>query len=186
MHRLCGRPMNPKVSIIIVNFNGADLLRACLDSLEGAVPSETQIVVVDNASSDSSMEVLKSYSRVTLVKSVTNRGFAGGSNLGLKHCFGDYVLLLNTDTVVLPYFLEPLVNYLDGNRQVGIVQGKMLLSRHGGVLDVCGSFLTYFGFLYHYGYYKIVGACRRIPVQRKLLLLLRRDRFLPSRVGGRV
>ncbi len=62
--------------------------------------------------------------------------------------------LLNSDTIVTPDFLQPLVGYLREHPQAGIVQGKMILSRHGNALDVCGSFLTRFGFLYHYGYWK--------------------------------
>ena len=65
------------------------------------------------------------------------------------------MLLLNSDTIVTPDFLQPLVEYLHQHSKVGIVQGKMILSRHGdNVLDECGSFLTRFGFLYHYGYWK--------------------------------
>lgn len=176
----------PLVSILIVNFNTAALLRDCLDSLRKVTYPRVQIVVVDNASSDDSVPSVRKYPEVKLVCSDRNRGFAGGNNLGLAACEGPFVLLLNSDTIVTPDFLQPLVEYLQQHPQVGIVQSKMLLSQHNNVLDVCGSFLTRFGFLYHYGYWKpdgekynhsypaftIKGAC----------LMFRRD-LLPA-IGG--
>ena len=148
----------PLVSILIVNYNGAEVLPGCLDSLRKITYPRFDVLVVDNASADASLDLLKGYPEAKVIRSGSNRGFTGGNNLGLTSCHGDYVLLLNSDTVVTPGFLEPLVEYLDSHRQVGIVQPKMLLSRHGNALDVCGSFLTALGFLYHYGYWKADSA----------------------------
>jgi hypothetical protein len=144
----------PLVSILIVNFNGAAVLSDCLASLQQVVYPHFEVVVVDNASTDSSWEVLAQYPAVRVLCSDHNRGFAGGNNFGLSACGGQLVLLLNSDTIVTPEFLQPLVGYLIEHPQVGIVQCKMILSRHGNSLDVCGSFLTSLGFLYHYGYWK--------------------------------
>ncbi len=144
----------PLVSILIVNYNGAEVLKDCLESLRRLTYPRFEVVVVDNASTDSSAEVLARYPSVRVVHSDHNRGFAGGNNFGLPSCSGQLILLLNNDTIVTPDFLQPLVEYLCNHPQVGIVQGKMILSRHGNALDVCGSFLTRFGFLYHYGYWK--------------------------------
>lgn len=144
----------PLVSILIVNFNGAALLEDCLGSLRKVTYPQYEVIVVDNASTDNSLEILKRHAEVRLVRSEQNRGFAGGNNFGLSACTGELVLLLNSDTIVTPGFLEPLVDYLREHPQVGIVQAKMILSRYGNSLDVCGSFLTRFGFLYHYGYWK--------------------------------
>ena len=144
----------PLVSILIVNYNGAAVLSGCLASLRQVTYPRFEVVVVDNASTDNSKKMLAQYPSVHVLNSDHNRGFAGGNNFGLPACNGQLVLLLNSDTMVTPDFLQPLVEYLRKHPQVGIVQGKMLLSRHGNVLDVCGSLLTRFGFLYHYGYYK--------------------------------
>lgn len=176
----------PLISILIVNFNGADVLENCLGSLESVTYPRLEIIVVDNGSSDDSIQVISRFQNIRLIRSDCNRGFTGGNNLGLPACKGEFVLLLNSDTIVTPDFLQPLASYLKKNKHVGIVQGKMLLSRHGNVLDVCGSFLTRFGFLYHYGYWKpdsgfynhsypvftVKGAC----------MMFRRD--LISKVGG--
>ena len=144
----------PLVSILIVSYNGAKVLADCLASLGQITYPQFEVIVVDNASTDSSREVLAQHSSVRVLKSDCNRGFAGGNNFGLLVCCGQFILLLNSDTIVTPDFLQPLVEYLQKSPRVGIVQGKMILSRHGNALDVCGSFLTSFGFLYHYGYWK--------------------------------
>jgi GT2 family glycosyltransferase len=176
----------PLVSILIVNFNGVSLLRDCLGSLRKVTYPRFEVVVVDNASTDGSVELLGQYPEVRLVRSERNRGFAGGNNFGLAACQGELVLLLNSDTIVTPGFLEPLVEYLQQHPQVGIVQGKMLLSRHGNVLDVCGSFLTRFGFLYHYGYWKPDGEKYHhsypIFAAKGACLMFRRN-ILPA-IGG--
>ena len=147
-------PSGPLVSILIVNYNGASLLRDCLGSLAAVTYARREVLLVDNGSTDDSLKVVTAFPGVKVIRSDRNLGFAGGNNLGLPHCVGDYVLLLNSDTIVRPDFLEPLVEYMNQNPRVGVAQGKMLLSRHHDVLDVCGSFLTRFGFLYHYGYWK--------------------------------
>ncbi len=147
-------PEWPLVSILIVNYNGAQVLNDCLTSLRQITYPHFEVVVVDNASTDASGGVLGKHPWIQVVHSGTNRGFAGGNNFGLPLCSGRLILLLNSDTVVTPDFLQPLVGYLRAHSQVGIVQGKMILSRHENALDVCGSFLTSFGFLYHYGYWK--------------------------------
>lgn len=144
----------PAVSILIVNYNGAHLLRDCLDSLAKVAQPTFEIVVVDNASKDNSLAVLRNYPAVRVVESATNCGFAGGNNLGLPHCTGRYILLLNSDTIVTPDFLAPLCEHLDRYPQVGIVQSRMILPNHDGRLDSCGSFLTSTGFMYHRGFLK--------------------------------
>ncbi|MFM1945283.1 MAG: hypothetical protein RI897_4265 [Verrucomicrobiota bacterium] len=156
-------PHPPKVSILIVNYNGAQWLENCLNSLLQTSYPNREIIVVDNNSTDHSLHLLQNYPTVHTVQSPTNLGFAGGNNLGLNHCSGEFILLLNNDTTVTPNFLEPLVHYLTQNPQVGIAQSKMLLPRFNHTLDVCGSFLTSFGFPYHVGYYKPDGPAYSKP-----------------------
>jgi GT2 family glycosyltransferase len=179
-------PHHPRVSILIVNFNGARWLSGCLDTLRKAGVQDYEIVLVDNASTDESLALLQRFPEVKVLRSDKNLGFAGGNNLGLPACAGDYVLLLNNDTVVVPGFLQPLCDYLDKSPQVAVVQGKMILPRFDGCLDVCGSFLTPFGLPYHYGFYKPDGPtyCRNYPVfsAKGACLMFRRD-IIPK-VGG--
>jgi len=206
----------PLVSIVIVNYNGAKLLEDCLRSVEKLrsvassrreeveikiqnpkskiqspsapphVGGYTEVVVVENGSTDNSLEVLQRFGWVKIVRSEQNRGFAGGNNLGLTHCTGKYVLLLNNDTIVRSDFLEPLLNYFEQNIHVGVLQGKMILPRYGNTLDVCGSFLTALGLPYHYGYFKPDGPKyeRSYPIfsGKGACLMFRRD--IIQRVGG--
>lgn len=176
----------PRVSILIVNYNGQDLLRGCLESLANETYRPREVVVVDNASTDNSLAVLQEFPWVKVIHSQQNLGFAGGNNLGLLHCSGEFILLLNNDTVAQPGFLEPLCDYLLTHPKVGVVQGKMILPRFNNALDVCGSFLTATGLPYHYGYFKMDGPKyqRAHPAfsGKGACLLFRRE--LVSQIGG--
>lgn len=121
----------PKVAIILVNWNGYDLTRACLESLKELHYANFQTVLVDNGSVDGSGEKLKTeFPEITLLSSLENIGFTGGNNLGIQwaldHLF-DQVLLLNNDTLVEPDFLNPLVSFLEQNPDYGAVQPKIML-----------------------------------------------------------
>jgi GT2 family glycosyltransferase len=177
---------DPLVSIIIVNYNGAGLLRDCLDSVRRVTYANFEVILVDNASRDDSLKVLANYPWVKVIESSSNLGFTGGNNLGLRHSRGELVLLLNNDTVVSPEFLEILVRYLERHPEVGIAQGKMLLPRHQNTLDVCGAFMTPLGFLYNYGYFKPDGPKyqRNYPIFTAKGACLIFRRALIEKVGG--
>lgn len=147
------------VSIIIVNWNAKENLKECLSSLKKITYPNYETIIVDNGSTDNSVEFIKkNYPRVTLLESKTNLGFAGGNNLGFASCNGKYILFLNNDTIVPPNFLEKLVKFLDKNEDVGVVQPKILFHRPGTSLhhkiNSVGSFLLKSGFLYHLDYGK--------------------------------
>jgi GT2 family glycosyltransferase len=177
---------NPLISILIINYNGARFLPDLFASLRKLTYPRYEVILVDNASSDESLSIIANYSWVKLVKSEKNLGFAGGNNFGLNHCSGDLICLLNNDMVVHPEFLQPLCQYLQQHSEVGIVQGKMVLPRFAGVLDVCGSFLTSWGLPYHYGYFKPDSEVyrRNYPVLcgKGACLLFRRN--LIDKIGG--
>ncbi len=98
------------VSVIIVNWNGRKWLEKCLDSLRAQTYRNFEIIFVDNASTDDSVEfVEKNYPEVIVVQSDKNLGFAGGNNLGIRQAKGDLLLLLNNDTWVENDFLEKMV-----------------------------------------------------------------------------
>lgn len=124
--------MKPRVSIIIVNWNTRDLLLGCINSIKencGGLPYE--IIVVDNASSDESAKaVQQSCPDVGLHALTSNLGFAGGNNAGVSHSSGEYLLLLNPDTVVQPGAVETLVTFLDDHPETGIA-GPMLSGTEG-------------------------------------------------------
>lgn len=144
-----------KVSIVIVNWNRVGYLKDCLKSLSKISYKNTEIIVVDNASTDGSVEfVKKNYPKIKLVRNKSNLGFAGGNNAALSKITGDYVLFLNNDTTVDKHFLEPLVKVLDEDKNLGVVQSKILTMEDHKKLDAVGGYFTLTGFLYHYGYYQ--------------------------------
>ena len=122
------------LSVIIVNWNVRDLLRECLRSIEaGKGGLSLEIIVVDSASSDDSVAMVRSeFPSVHLIACTENVGFPRGNNIGLQEARGDYLLLLNPDTVIVDDALAVLVSYLQVNPDVGVV-GPQLLNPDGSV-----------------------------------------------------
>ncbi len=142
----------PLVSIIIVNWNGKDLLSACLASFKKVDYPRMEIIVVDNGSTDGSVEMSRRF-RVKLIKNKENLGFVGGNNQGFAEARGKYVLLINNDTEVEPDFLKILVGVMESRPKVAAVQPKIIL-KSLGKLQSGSSFFTSNGFLHHYGFLK--------------------------------
>lgn len=137
----------PLVSIIIANWNGGKVLANCLDSLSKIDYKNTELIIVDNASTDGS-------SRNAIIKNKTNVGFARANNQGYQKARGKYVLLLNNDTIVTKDFLGILVNVLENDESIGVAQPKIYMLDKPGYLDNAGSFFTRIGFLEHWGFGK--------------------------------
>lgn len=138
------------LGVLIVSFNGLELLRECLSSLFASpdAPPADQVVIVDNASSDGTVDYLKSeYPRVTCITSTVNRGFAGGNNVGfahfrssLPHC--RYVALLNQDTVVTAGWADTLVSLAEERPEAGSVQCRLLFPQSSDEGDEQGHDLV--------------------------------------------
>lgn len=94
--------MDTKISVIIVNYNVKDFLEQSLLSLDRALKDiKSQIIVVDNASIDGSVQMLKErFPKVKLIENQDNAGFSAANNIGLEHAKGEFIVLLNPDTVV--------------------------------------------------------------------------------------
>ena len=114
---------DPKLSIIIVSYNTKDLLIQCLSSIfEQTVDLDFEIIVVDNNSTDESvMEVKVKFPQVKVIVNEINLGFAKASNHGLRLMKGKYALLLNPDTVVLDNALDKMVKFMEGHKRTGIL-----------------------------------------------------------------
>src|SRR5687768_11716614 len=111
-----------KLSVIIPNWNGKHLLKICLPSLREQTFKDFEVVIVDNGSSDGSIEYIEKYfPEVRLVKLENNIGFAPAVNLGLKICVGEMMVLLNNDTEVGKDCLKILVETAEKKRDVGFV-----------------------------------------------------------------
>ena len=113
----------PDLSIIIVSWNVADLLAACLDSIATNTDDlAVETIVVDSASCDNTVSRVQSnYPWVKLLPQTENVGFAGGNNIGLEHATGEFLLLLNPDTVIVEDMLSLMVAYLRSNPDVGVL-----------------------------------------------------------------
>ena len=120
------------LAIIIVTYNSATEIGPCLDSLVGHTePFPTTITVVDNASSDGTAGMVRArWPGVQVIESPTNAGFSRANNLGIRATGGDYVLLLNPDTVAPPGAIQTLVRGLAAHPDAAIA-GARLLSEHG-------------------------------------------------------
>lgn len=138
---------NPLFSVIIVNWNGVRHLAQCLESLRRQSLVDFEIVLVDNGSSDGSVEFVKNnYPEVTLTELQENAGFAGGVNAGIKASCGDYVVLLNNDTEVSAAWLEQLSAAVETHPDVFIFASKlvnyfqrMLIDSAGDGMDLCAG-----------------------------------------------
>lgn len=118
--------MNPRLSVVIVNYNTRELLRVCLESLEKQ-PELLEIIVVDNASDDASaLMVQEDFPRVRLFMQQKNRWFCGGNNIGIENATSQFVLLLNPDTVVRGRALVDMVDYLTEHPDVAGVTARMV------------------------------------------------------------
>lgn len=122
---LC-RSIVPKISIIVLTYNNLKLNKFCIDSIlnKTAYP-RYELVIVDNQSTDGTKEYLeelskKNYSNVKIIFNDQNLGFAGGNNVGIKTCDGDYVLTLNNDTIVTRGWLTSLVKHPENNKEIGM------------------------------------------------------------------
>jgi len=118
------------LSIVIVNWNTRELLRACLRSLETALAGdglETETIVVDNASADGSAAMVASdFPWARLIANAENRNYAAGNNQGLALAAGEFVLLLNPDTEVPPGALQALIAFLRENPRAGAVSPALV------------------------------------------------------------
>ncbi len=124
----------PRVSIIIVNYNGSGLITSCLQSIEKQLFTDYEIIVIDNASSDGSLEEVRTFlgertigKQTEIIASRENLGFAGGNNEGFRHARGEYIALLNNDAEADAAWLSELVGAMDNDRAVGICASKMLV-----------------------------------------------------------
>lgn len=132
-----------RVSIIILSYNASELLKTCLTSVyRHSDPRETEVIVVDNASQDNNVEVVKkNFSKVTLIENTSNVGFAKGCNLGAKYAKGDYFLFLNSDAEFLQNPLPEMVKTFEEFPHAGIV-GGLLYNPNGSLQRSFGKFYT--------------------------------------------
>jgi len=128
-----------KLSVIVVTWNSAADIEACIDSINSG--AEFEVIVVDNASSDATLGLLRQHHHLKLVENQRNRGYAAANNQGVRLATGEYVLLLNPDTKIELGALDALTQYLDNHPAVGAVAPR-LVSPDGATQFSIRSFPT--------------------------------------------
>ena len=116
----------PRISVVVLTYNNLHLTQACLTSLvEETHYSNLEIVIVDNASSDGTVEYLREFgakfNNVKVILNDDNVGFSAGNNVGLAAASGDYLVILNNDTVVTPGWASTLMRHLQADSSVGLI-----------------------------------------------------------------
>jgi GT2 family glycosyltransferase len=136
----------PAVSIIIVTFNSQKYIKDCLKAALKTDYSDFEILVVDNGSTDETLEIIKqNFPKVRLIKSKKNLGYAGGNNLGAKKAEGEYLAILNPDTQVGSGWLRPLMEAIN-QPKVGVCQPKILLAQDRRTINLTGKTVHFLGF----------------------------------------
>ena len=136
----------PLVSIIILNYNAGELLFNCIKSIKKSNYSNVEIIVVDNVSSDNShIKCKEKYQEIKLIQNKENFGYCGGNNIGIKQATGEFVIILNPDTIVQPNCIGELVFAYEKIGE-GLFQPKILSLNEENILQSTGNMIHVFGF----------------------------------------
>ncbi|MDR0470607.1 MAG: glycosyltransferase family 2 protein [Nitrososphaerota archaeon] len=121
----------PLISVIILNYNGKNYLNNCLASVLKNNYDNYEVILVDNASKDKSIQTAEHRfgddPHLKIIKNKSNLGFSGGNNAGYAHCRGEYIVFLNNDTTVDTAWLTSLADAMQGDSTIGLAQSKILM-----------------------------------------------------------
>jgi len=134
------------VSIIVLNYNAGELLLNCIESIKKSSYENIEIIVVDNISSDGSQTKCKeNFPDIKLIQNKKNLGYCGGNNVGIKEAQGEFIVILNPDTIVESNWLDEL---LDAGKKFGdgLYQPKILSLNEENIIQSTGNMLHVFGF----------------------------------------
>lgn len=175
--------MKKLISVVIVNYNGKRFLGECLSSLFAQAYRNMEVFVVDNASSDDSIEFIRNnFGDIKIIRQDKNLGFAKGNNIAIRQARGAYVATLNNDTVVEKKWLSELVNAMELDKRIGICASKILFYNNRNIINSSGICVDKIsGFTWDRGFgdkdgekYKerqaVFGACAAAALYRKDML----------------
>ncbi|MCG2767418.1 MAG: glycosyltransferase family 2 protein [Anaerolineae bacterium] len=170
------------ISVIIPNWNGTTLLPGCLDSLRTQTHPDYEVILVDNASTDDSVEMIRrEYPEVRVLELARNLGLTGGVNAGIAIARGEIIALLNNDAEASPAWLTELEAALARHPEAGSVASKMLLYDHPKTINSAGDFYRTDGILGNRGVWQqddgefdqedfVFGGCGGAVAYRRTLL----------------
>lgn len=152
-----------RATVIIVNFNAGPKLLGCLASVSSSLPSDAEVILVDNASSDGSAEKALILSPcMRLLRSRDNRGFGAGGNLGAREARGRDLVFLNPDTIVEPGWIEALLADLEQYPEAGLTTSRILQADRTDRISGCGNSVHVSGLTLARGMGAPRGAFREI------------------------
>ncbi|MEO7924158.1 MAG: glycosyltransferase family 2 protein [Chitinophagaceae bacterium] len=152
---------SPNVAIVILNWNGQKYLEQFLPSVLASDYSNFEVVVADNGSADDSVSFLeKNYPGIRLIRFTENHGFAKGYNEALKQVQAEYYAILNSDVEVQPGWLQPMVDLLEKDKNIGACQSKLLSYNNKKMFEYAGGAG---GWLDKYGYPFAKGRIFDVP-----------------------
>lgn len=138
------------VSVVIVNWNGKPYLQGCLPSLLSQTYPYFEVILVDNGSTDGSVEfVSRTFPQIRLIENPENIGFAAGSNIGIEVAKGDYIATLNNDAQADRRWLEELVAPMEADHRVGMCASKILFADRPHTIESMGINLDKAGIAWH-------------------------------------
>lgn len=139
-----------KVAVVILNWNGAEMLEEYLPSVVNSMPEYAEIIIADNASSDSSVDFIKNtYPDLKIITNKTNGGFAKGYNDALKELNHEYLVLLNSDIKTPEKWVEPVIEFMESNPDIGAAMPKILQLKkktHFEYAGAAGGYIDKWGF----------------------------------------
>ena len=170
-----------KVTVVIPNYNGIKYIRGCMDSLRLQEGETFDIIVIDNASKDGSLEILQAeYQEARVIALSENTGFCHAVNLGIRESTTPYVILLNNDTIVKPGFVKALVEAMEESEEIFSVSSMMLSMQDESIIDDAGDGYCALGWAYSRGKgqpataynekVEIFAACGGAAIYRKSII----------------
>ena len=137
---------NPLVSIIILNYNAGKLLLNCIDSVFKSTYQNFEVIVVDNLSTDNShVRCKEKFEKIQLIENKENLGYCEGNNIGIRNANGEFIIILNPDTIVEPNWLNHLMSAYNKFGE-GLYQPKFFSLNEKLVIQSTGNMLHIFGF----------------------------------------
>lgn len=116
-----------ELSVVIVTYNSEEYIKKCLESVFDKLPKGTQVIVVDNASNDKTVDIIEeNFSKVNLIIQSVNLGFSKANNLGAKVADGEYLVFLNPDSQILEMNFSEVKNVFENDKNIGLIAPKLI------------------------------------------------------------
>jgi len=128
----------PTVSVQIVTYNSEKDIKTCLDSVHSQSHQIQQVIIIDNKSTDKTLQIVGSFNNIHIIKNDLNNGFSGGHNQGIQNSKSDYVLVLNPDVRLGKEYIKNIIHKMEQNTGIGMATGKLFRDVDKKILDSTG------------------------------------------------